>query len=120
MAETLIPGQMPIGNRVGDALQPSDVTTTQGNESPPIWKDDAAATLVWQDYQQAKNYVENNSWLLEWQHSDILYQSPTLDRYPRVEQGRPPRISRYLVAKNTTTMATQVKRALFAEQQPFV
>jgi hypothetical protein len=36
-----------------------------------------------------------------------------------VENGRPPRISRYLVAKNTTTMATQVKRALFAEQQPF-
>jgi hypothetical protein len=90
-----------------------------GNQVPPIWADDAAATLIWQDYQNAKNYVENNSWLLEWQHSDILYQSPTLDRYPRVEQGRPPRISRYLVAKNTRTMATQVKRALFAEQNPF-
>jgi hypothetical protein len=112
--------QMPIGNRVGDPIRPGDVTTTVGNQAPPDWKDDAAATLVWQDYQQAKNYVENNSWLLEWQHSDILYQSPTLDRYPRVEQGRPPRISRYLVAKNTRTMATQVKRALFAEQQPFM
>lgn len=112
-------GQMPIGNRLGDPIRPEDITVSAGNEAPPIWADDAAATLIWQDYQNAKNYVENNSWLLEWQHSDILFQSPTLDRYPRVEQGRPPRISRYLVAKNTTTMATQVKRALFAEQNPF-
>lgn len=110
---------MPIGNRVGDPIRTEDISTVAGNAAAAIWSDDAAATLVWQDYQQAKNYVENNSWLLEWQHSDIIYQSPTLDRYPRVEQGRPPRISRYLVAKNTRTMATQVKRALFAEQQPF-
>lgn len=111
---------MPIGNDIGRPIRPEDVTTTQGGVKAPVWADDAAATLVWQDYQNAKNYVENNSWLLEWQHSDILYQSPTLDRYPRAEGGRPPRISRYLVAKDTRTMATQVKRALFGDQQPFM
>ena len=56
--------QMPIGNRVGDPIRPEDIRTTTGNQAPPIWTDDAAATLVWQDFQEARNYVENNSWLL--------------------------------------------------------
>jgi len=58
-------GQMPYGNRVGDPIRPEDVKVTHGNEAPPVWTDDATATLIWQDYQSAKNYVESNSWLLE-------------------------------------------------------
>ena len=100
-------------------IRPTQVQTTEGDRLPPVITDDAAATLVWQDYQRARNYVEQNLWLLEWQHTDILYQSPSLDRFPRVENVRPARISRYLVAKNTNTMSRQVKRALFADQVPF-
>lgn len=113
------PGTMPEGNVISLPIRESQVKTTEGAERPAEYDDDAAATLVWQDYQRARNYVESNLWLLEWQHTDILYQSPSLDRYPRVENGRPPRISRYLVAKNTRTMARQVKKAIFAEQAPF-
>jgi hypothetical protein len=58
------PGFMPYGNSVGDPIQPKDVKISAGNEAPPIWADDAAARLIWQDYQEAKNYVESNSWLL--------------------------------------------------------
>lgn len=112
-------GHMPIGNRIALPIREEDVETTEGNALPAMFSDDAAATLVWQNYQQARNYVENYSWLMEWQHTDILYQSPTLDRYPRVHNDRPVRISRFLVAKNTNTMARQVKRALFAQQLPF-
>jgi hypothetical protein len=115
-----VPGAMPAGNVISLPIRQSQVQLTPGGEHPPAFNDDAAATLVWQDFQRARNYVEQNLWLLEWQHTDILYQSPTLDRYPRVENGaRSPRISRFLVAKNTNTMKRQVKRAIFAEQVPF-
>jgi hypothetical protein len=112
---------MPEGNVISLPIRSSQVEITEGGEHAPQYDDDAAATLVWQDYERARNYVEQNLWLLEWQHTDILYQSPSLDRYPRVENGaRSPRISRYLVAKNTNTMKRQVKRAVFAEQVPFL
>lgn len=117
--EPALEGQMPIGNRIALPIRKEDVEITEGNAEPARFTDDAAATLVWQNYQQARNYIENHSWLLEWQHTDILYQSPTLDRFPRVHNDRPPRISRFLVAKNTNTMARKVKRAIFAQQNPF-
>jgi hypothetical protein len=121
MADTLVmpTNRMPIGNDIQLPIRSSDIEITEGNEAPAQFNDDAAATLVWQNYQTAKNYVENSAWLLEWQHTDILYQSPTLDLYTRNEGGRPARISRFIVAKNTNTMARSVKRALFAQQLPF-
>lgn len=117
--EPSVPGAMPEGNVIALPIRQSQVTLTEGDKQAPVFTDDAAATLVWQDYQHARAYVENNLWLLEWQHTDILYQSPTLDRYPRTENGRPSRVSRYLVAKNTNTMSRAVKRAIFADQTPF-
>jgi len=110
---------MPVGNLISLPIREGQVEITAGDVRAPQFDDDAAATLVWQDYQRARNYVEQNLWLLEWQHTDILYQSPSLDRYPRTDTNRPGRISRYLVAKNTTTMKRQVKRALFANEVPF-
>ena len=112
-------GVMPYGNTMTLPIRKDQVKTTEGNEKPPVFEDDAAATLVWNNYQRAKGYVENNAWLLEWQETDILYQSPIPNRFMRVEQGRPPRVSRFLVAKFTRVLARAVKRALFAEQYPF-
>jgi hypothetical protein len=112
-------GRMPLGNNINQTIRSEDVEITDGGMEAPVFTDDAAASLVWSNFQNARNYVENYAWLLEWQTADILYQSPTLDGYPRVESGRPPRISRFLVAKNTTTMSRKVKRAIFAQQNPF-
>ena len=111
---------MPIGNRIGDRILPQQVKTTEGNAAPPEYDEDAAATIVWENFQIARNYVEQNAWLLEWQETDLLYQSPTPNRFVKIEQGRPPRVSRFLVAKNARTMARAVKRALFAQQYPFL
>ena len=112
-------GVMPVGNLMTLPIRREMVEVTPGDEAPPVFNDDAAATLVWENYQQARNYVENNAWLLEWQETDILYQSPIPNRFQRVEQGRPPRVSRFLVAKFTRTLARAIKRGLFAEQYPF-
>lgn len=111
---------LPVGSPMTLPIQADQVQTTEGNEKPPVYSEDAAAVLVWDNYQRAKNYVENNAWLLEWQETDILYQSPIANRSQRVESGRPARVPRFLVAKFTRTLARAVKRGLFAEQIPFL
>lgn len=111
--------RMPVGNNIELPIRSEDVHTTPGGAQPIAFSWDAAATIVWQNYQEARNYVENYSWLMEWQHTDILYQSPSLDRYPRADNTKPASISRFLVAKNTNTMSRKVKRAIFAQQNPF-
>ena len=49
---------MPVGSLMALPLRQSEVTTTEGNERPAVWSDDATANLVWNDYQRAKAYVE--------------------------------------------------------------
>lgn len=114
-----IPGAMPVGNIIGAPIRPADIQTTEGNAAPAVMADDAAATVVWENYNRAKAYIENNAWLLEWQEADILYQSPIPNRFVRVESGRPARVPEFLVAKISRTMSRSIKRALFAEQYPF-
>ena len=115
------PLPMPVGSPMTE-IRESQVTTTEGNAAPPVFTDDATATLVWNDYLKAKAYVEaeNTSWLLEWQETDVLYQSPIPYRTERLLNGRPARVPRFLVAKMKTTLARGVKRSLFAEQYPFL
>ena len=118
--ETTIPtGAMPVGQRIDPMIRPDQVTITEGDKLAPEFDDDAAASIVYMNYEKARAYLETNSWLLNWQETDILYQSPQYDRNVRTETGRPARISRFIVAKNTNTMTRQEKRALFAEQVPF-
>ena len=121
MAEqTKIPtGAMPVGNRIDLMIQPDQVEITSGDRKAPEFDDDATATIVYEDFEKARAYLETNSWLLNWQETDILYQSPQYDRNVRTETGRPARISRFIVAKNTNTMVRQEKKSLFAEQLPF-
>lgn len=109
---------MPVGSPLNQ-IRREQVEFTEGDAAPPVYDDDAVATLVWDNYNEARNYLENNAWLLDWQETDILYQDPTPDRFQRVQQGRPARLSQFLVAKFTRTEARAVKRALFAEQVPF-
>lgn len=118
--ENKLAGLMPIGAPMTLPIRAEQVRITEADEAPPDFDNDAAAVLVWENYQKAKNYVENNAWLLEWQETDILYQSPIQNRTLRVEQGRPARVPRFLVAKFARTLSRAVKRGLFAEQVPFM
>jgi hypothetical protein len=120
MAELASANGIPAGAaHINPQIQPSQVTITEGGLQAPVFTDDAAATIVVSNYEKAKQYLETNSWLLEWQAADILYQSPVNDRWVRVADGRPVRISRFLVAKNTVTMAGQVHRGVWGNQKPF-
>jgi hypothetical protein len=111
---------MPIGNVTSLPIRDSQVEITPGGRKEPVFDDDAAATLVWNDYQKAQAWVDSNSWLMEWQYVDYLYQSPNYDRDWRTATNRPARVSRFNVAKNSRTMSCQVRRAVFGDNHWFV
>jgi hypothetical protein len=112
-------GVMPIGQRASGPIAAGDVKTTPGDAQAPTFHDEAAATIVWEDYNRARNYLENNAWLLDWQENDLLYYSTIPNRFLRFETGRPARVARFLVAKATRVMARAVKRALFGDAYCF-
>jgi hypothetical protein len=120
VAELLDNNDLPNGNNISSTIESNQVDVTGGAAKAPMFDDDAAATIVWRNYEKAKAFLETNTWLLEWQAADILHQSPTYDRSIRGRDGRPVRVPRFLVAKNTNVLKNQVKRALFAQQAPFV
>lgn len=112
---------MPIGNELTPDIQGRQVEIVSSDGArPPQFDDDAAATITWQDYRYAQQWLDTNSWLAEWQYIDYLYQSPTYDRDWRQQTNRPARISRFNIAKNRNTMSNQVRRGIFAEERFFM
>lgn len=111
---------MPLGNVTVLPIRKEQVETSSDGTKAPMFNDTAAATVVWDDYQRAVAFVDNNSWLMEWQYIDYLYQSPNYDRDWRSGGMRAARISRFNVAKNRNTMSCQVRRAVFGDPSWFV
>lgn len=110
---------MPLGNELTPQIQSSQVEVAEDGIEANQFDDDAAATLVYEDYMRAQSWLDNMSWLAEFQYIDYLYQSPNFELDWRQQTNRPARISRFNVAKNTRTMANQTRRAIFAGQTPF-
>jgi hypothetical protein len=110
---------MPIGHQLTPGILPTQVEIKPGEVNAPKFDDNAAVTITWMDYQDAIQYLDENSWLAEWQYVDYAYQSPNYDRDWRAN-NRPARISRFLVAKNRNTMSTQVRRGIFGDSNPFL
>jgi hypothetical protein len=112
-------GLMPVGQREIGEIREEDVTVSKDGKKEPAFSDDAVAELVWRNYNQSKSFLEQNSWLLDWQAVDYYYQNQNNDRWLRPTDGRPVRIARYLIAKNTNTMDNQVHRGIWGNQKPF-
>lgn len=111
---------MPQGNVTQLPIQRDQVTIDPSGVKAPTFDDTAAATIVWNDFAKAKAFLDENSWLMEWQYIDYLYQSPNYDRDVRSGGMKPARISRFNVAKNSNTMSAQTRRAIFTDEQWFV
>ena len=90
--------------------------TPDAERNAPEYTDEAAAQLVWQDYQSARTEIDNNLWLTQWTENDRLYQSPTLGTSG---DGRFARVSRFTVNNDTNTMGDAVKQGLFSQKPPF-
>jgi hypothetical protein len=112
---------MPLGNEMTPRIAQSQAEVGKDGATETTFDDDAAATLVWENYQAWVGWLDENAWLAEWQLIDYLKQSPNFDRNWRASSGGgTARISRFNVAKNSNTMATQIKRGVFADQTPFL
>lgn len=111
---------MPLGNEMTPRIAQSQAELGEDGATETTFDDDAAATLVWENYQAWAAWLDENAWLAEWQLIDYLKQSPNFDRNWRGSGGGTARISRFNVAKNSNTMATQIKRGVFADQTPFL
>src|SRR5215472_544624 len=111
---------MPLGQTLNLRIEQKQVTLDKSIAKEAALDNDAAASIAWQDYQKAMAWVDTNSWLLEWQYIDYLYQSPNYDRDWRTAANRPARISRFNVAKNRNTMSSQTRRAIFSDDKWFM
>jgi hypothetical protein len=110
----------PVGNEMTPLIQRHQVEIGEDGIEAPLLDDNAAATVVWYDFQRASAWLEEKAWLSEWQYIDYLYQSPNFEGDWRAGMGGTARISRFNVAKNSTTMGNQTRRAVFADQSPFL
>jgi hypothetical protein len=111
---------MPLGNEMTPRIAQSQAELGEDGATETAYDDDAAATLVWENYQAWVGWLDENAWLAEWQLVDYLKQSPNFDSNGRGGSNGVARISRFNVAKNSNTMATQIKRGIFADQTPFL
>lgn len=109
---------MPLGNEPTPRIEQRQAELGEDGYTETLYDDDAAATIVWNNYQAWSGWLDENAWLAEWQYIDYLKQSPNFDR--GFQTGGTARISRFNVAKNSNTMATQIKRGIFADQTPFL
>lgn len=110
---------MPLGNTRTPEILPDQVQVKPAGAAR-VMADDAAMTIAMRDFETAKAYLDTKSWLAEWQYVDWLYQSPNFDDDWRANGDGTARISRFNILKNTGTMATQVRRGVFSDQNPFV
>lgn len=111
---------MPQGNQPTPRISADQVEVDQDGAMGARFDDDAAASIVRRDWEESTAWLDENAWLAEWQAADYLYQSPNFDRGWMNSSGQAARISRFNVAKNTNTMKTQIRRGVFAEENPFV
>lgn len=111
MAESLVghSGWSPL-------LKEQVLTRTLKEGEAPKWDDDAAASLLVQDYNTARAYLEEQEWMMQWNENDLLYQSPIL--YNGVDPSQA-RASRFTVNNQSNTMSDAVRDGMFSEKPPF-
>jgi hypothetical protein len=110
---------MPQGQTTSLGIRDDQVKVDENVAVEAAFDDNAAASIAWDDYQKAIAFVDENSWLQEWQYIDYLYQSPNFDQDTRTT-GRAARISRFNVAKNARVMSSQTRRAVFGDDKWFM
>jgi hypothetical protein len=100
-------------------VQERDVTTPPRPEIPPKYTDEAVLSIVVQDFERAKAWLDDRRWPLQWDETDILYQSPrTLAVFEGSSVTRA-NVSRFSVAKQVNSLAPAISGAIFSDPTPF-
>jgi hypothetical protein len=109
---------MPVGyNGFAEITMGQVYTRNLAPGELPEYDDAAAASLVVQDYNRARVFVDSEMFSEQWVENDILYDVPLLDSLADPTRARVPR---YTVNNQSNTMGDAVKNALFAQKPPFL
>lgn len=92
----------------------------QGPLLPARYTDDAAVSLVIQDAQRARNFLDQKQWNLHWRESDVLFQSPRTNQSFEGSTVARANISRFTVAKHVNSLVPGMKAGIFYEMPPFL
>src|ERR1700761_1896297 len=111
---------LPQGEQIGVVIERPAVDIPPGGTASPELSNEAAATLAVRDYERSRAWMEENSWYMEWEWSDLLHQSPTLNYSQGDGNEGTARVSDFTVSNAVETMGGEVKRQIFAQQIPFM
>jgi hypothetical protein len=96
-----------------------DVTTPADPAIPAKYTDQAVLSIVVQDYLRASAWLNDRRWPLNWNETDVLYQSPrTLSTFEGSSVTRA-NVSRFSVAKQVNSLAPAISGAIFSDPTPF-
>lgn len=107
---------LPVGKSGWEPILGQNVFTRNLEEGEQAKFDEGGAiSLVVQDYNRARAYLDTEAYLLQWEENDVLYQSPTLG----TEDPTRARVARFTVNNQSNTMADACRNGLFAQKPPF-
>jgi len=96
-----------------------DVETARDPAIPPKYTDEAVLSIVVQDFERASAWLNDRRWPLNWNESDILYQSPrTMGVFEGSSVNRA-NVPRFSVARQVNSLAPAITGAIFADPVPF-
>jgi hypothetical protein len=101
-------------------VKDADITTYEKPEIPPKYTDAAVLSIVMSDYRSAVSWLNDRRWPLQWNESDILYQSPrTMSTFEGSTVTRS-NVSRFDVARQVNSLAPAISGAIFSDPTPFL
>jgi len=96
-----------------------DVETPRDPAIPPHYTDEAVLSIVVQDYERASAWLNDRRWPLNWNETDILYQSPRTLSVFEGSSVTKANVSRFSVAKQVNSLAPAITGAIFSDPTPF-
>ena len=100
-------------------VDPADVQTSPDPAIPPKYTDEAVLSIIVQDFKSASSWLANHRWPLQWNESDILYQSPRMSSTFENSSVTRANVSRFTVAKQVNSLAPAIAGAVFSDATPF-
>lgn len=111
---------LPLTSNPSRPVLPRDIKTSPNPAIAAKYTDQAAISIVVQDYERASAWLNDRRWPLQWTESDVLYQSPrTLSVFEGSTVTRS-NVSRFTVAKQTNSLAPAITGAVFSDPTPFL
>ncbi len=92
--------------------------TTPGGGRPVEFDDQAALSIVVQDFQRGSEYIAEQQYSLRWRENDLLYRSPRVTSVFEGTTVTRANVSCFTVAKHVNSIDPQIESAVFGSEDP--